>query len=63
VPVLFRRRTAFIGIPKPRLSGSLLPSSYVRSLMATILLPPEFKELLSALSLTEVEYLIVGQLQ
>jgi len=53
-------RIGFSGIPKPRPSVSPPPSGCVKSLMATMLLPPEFKSLLSALSSKKVEYLVVG---
>jgi hypothetical protein len=36
------------------------PNGCARLLMATILLPPEFKQLLSALRSSDVEYLVVG---
>ena len=54
------REDRLSGIPRRRPSGSPPLSSCARSLMATMLLPPEFKRLLSALSLRKVEYLVVG---
>src|SRR5689334_4782524 len=55
-----RMRIVFSGIPKRRLNDWPPPSSCVRLLMAMMLLPPEFKRLLSALSLKQVEYLVIG---
>ena len=48
------------GIPRHRRSVWRLPSSCDKSPMATMLLPPEFKRLLSTLASNEVDYLIVG---
>src|SRR5579864_4463686 len=53
-------KTAFSGIPKRLRSAWQRPSSCVSLLMATMLLPPEFKRLLSGLASNKVEYLIVG---
>jgi hypothetical protein len=50
----------FSGTPGPRRNVLRLPNGCARLLMATILLPPEFKQLLSALHSSNVEYLVVG---
>src|SRR4051812_10583222 len=49
-----------IGPSGPPPSGSLLRNSSARPSMATIPLPPDFKDLLRLLRTEEVRYLLVG---